>query len=172
MTDCQETKPLIGGFEISTNTYSIAVAVPHLVAEYIGKATTTYQIMLHLHDFYDAYKAYETIALLETDEEDASYTTEQFGLGDGGDLAPVIGHHPLQGPKAFKSWDVKRTTVVTRDGQRWISFKDFQDRELLQISLVRKKEFLESSERTRADGNDRRNFDAMFDIMDAHWTIT
>ncbi|KAK6208357.1 hypothetical protein LQW54_006837, partial [Pestalotiopsis sp. IQ-011] len=64
-----------------------------------------------------------------------------LGLGDGGDLARIISHHQLQGPKAFKSWDVKRTTIITRDGQRWISFKDFQDRELLQISLVRKKEF-------------------------------
>lgn len=38
-------------------------------------------------------------------------------------------------------WPPSSVTIITRDGQRWISFKDFQDRELLQISLVRKKEF-------------------------------
>lgn len=65
--DCQETKPLIGGFEINTNTHSIA--------EYMGKGTTAEQIKLRLKDFYAAYKACGTIALLETDEEDASYTT-------------------------------------------------------------------------------------------------
>ncbi|KAI4592413.1 hypothetical protein KJ359_011224 [Pestalotiopsis sp. 9143b] len=94
----------------------------HAIAEYQGKFTK-----------------YEDFGLLETDAEDASSTTYELGLGDGGDLAPVVQKDAHRAPKAILHWDVGRTELMIWQGEQWVTFKDSYGNVLVRINLQQKK---------------------------------
>ncbi|KAK6196746.1 hypothetical protein LQW54_011255 [Pestalotiopsis sp. IQ-011] len=116
----QPTKKVKGGFVISSAIGSIAVEnrLKTVIAEFTK---------------------YEDFGLLETDAEDASNTTYEFGLGDSGDLAPVVQKDAYKAPKAFLHWDVERTELIIWQGEQWVAFKDSDGNVLVHMNLHRKK---------------------------------